>query len=263
MSLPNIMSVLNNALYRRSFTNGASGKKLQFTANTLENNTLVYVSRRDFGKGTTEASDFLILRDGKKQDQFASNTGTIEMVTILKPDYENGEIVVGAGDSLDPNDNFVAARLSVAFGDAPPTGVATFNTSFNGQPVTLMNPSQIPADYYINLKDLAAGKRYCRLTVDTFKLPDETIWGALENSVILHLMSGNSVGLIYNKNPSKKDQGAPWDDIFNRDFYIDFNNYPMGIYLFAFIQYQQNPDGSIKFEIGDPKTDAAVSVDEV
>ncbi len=205
MSLSNIMKIATDSVFRTSYTID-NGKKLRLAANTLVANTLVYGARQDFGRGTTEIEDFIALDENKKQDTFTAGTGTISMVALLKPEYENGQIVIGRGASADSDDNFVGARLNISFQDTIPADAGSL-VSLPGESITLINPARIPQAYYIKLQDIASGNRYCRITVDDFTWQDQKM-GALENGVKIHLAFKNGSYSLYNTNPSVDDHGA-------------------------------------------------------
>ncbi|HMO40936.1 MAG TPA: hypothetical protein PKC76_17015 [Saprospiraceae bacterium] len=258
MSLPTNTQITNDSVFTYA-SSGQGRKKTRVTASTLLDNVAVYSVKTN---GTDQ--QFITLQGNKKQDKFTDNIGTVQIGALLKPVWDTGDpnrLIVGAGASADTNNNDTAAQILVNWQNTPPVGCSMM-TGFSGS-TTVFNTSQIPSDYYIFFPRNGVN-RYSTFEVQSFMIGNAK-FGEVETFVELHLIdnNGNLIGVVYDTSKSGNDQGGAWTSIANNTFYMDLNNYPGGFYLLPLIKFSGAIGGQVSFTIGDPKTDAAVSVDEI
>ncbi len=261
MSLPTNIQITNDSVFTYT-SSGQGNKKTRVTASTLLDNVAVYGVKTN---GSNQ--QFLTLQGNKKQDKFSDNIGSVQIAALLQPVKTSNPLdpnlySFGVGDSADPNDNNVAANVRIWFQNDFPSQYSLIN-GYVGS-TTQLNGSQIPSNFYLDLIAPAA-QQYCVFEVAEFMIGNAW-FGEIETFVELQLVdsSGNLMGVIYDSSKSSNDQGAAYSSIWNATFYINMNNYPNGIFLLPLIKFSSGGTATqVNFTIGDPKTDAAVSVDEV
>lgn len=260
MSLPTNIQITNDSVFTYT-SSGQGNKKTRLTASTLLNNVAVYGVKTN---GSNQ--QFITLQGNKKQDKFNDNTGNVQIAALLQPikttnPSDPNLYSFGVGDSADPNDNDVAANVRIWFQNYLPSEYPLIN-AYSGS-TTQLNGSQIPSNFYLALS-APASQQYCVFEVADF-LIGNAWFGEIETFVELQLVdsNGNLIGVIYDSSKSSNDQGAAYTSIVNNMFYLNMLNYPNGIFLLPLIKFSGATGGQVSFTIGDPKTDAAVSVDEV
>lgn len=262
MSLPTNIQITNDSVFTYT-SSGQGNKKTRVTASTLLDNVAVYGVKTN---GSNQ--QFITLQGNKKQDKFSDNIGSVQIAALLQPVKTSNPsdpnlYSFGVGDSADPNDNNVAANVRIWFQNYLPSQYPLIS-AYSGR-TTQLNGSQIPSNFYLDLMSApAAPQQYCVFEVADFMIGN-AMFGEVETFVELQLVdsNGNLIGVIYDSSKSSNDQGAAYTSIVNNMFYLYLPAYPNGIFLLPLIKFSGATGGQVSFTIGDPRTDAAVSVDEV
>ena len=262
MGFPKVITISSDAIFDY-YTSNQSKKKIQLTASTLLDNVAVYAVKTNNTK-----VQFINLAGKNKKRTFKDNLGTTQITTLLAPKiYKNpiganrSIITIGEGDSNDPHDRYEAAQVNLTWSADPPARSTV--SSFPGS-TTSFNSSQIPGKYYLYLNK-PKNTRYCAIDIQAFA-NGNTAFGALEMDVEIHVINANDgalISVIYDTQKSGNDQGAVYTDISNNSFYLDMNDYPKGFYLLPMIKSTSESNSQVSFTIGDPKTDATVSIMEI
>lgn len=248
------MSVMSDTKF--VYPASRKGKKFKVDAKKILDNVLVL----SFG---SQAG--FVLDKKKKSDKFPSDAVDIAISAFLVPDYNasTGQCAIGIDDSDDPSDYDEAASLTITFSNTPPNG--PYGLPYEGELDTLWiaylenNP-----EAYLDLKSLAGNNRYCQIQVNTVPYAPET--AMIEKNVIIHISdtSGEPYLIYANDDSSQQNTnlGSTLDSVVNSNIYFDLNDFNE-LYLFTLIVFEQAKKNEVTFSIGDPRTDAVVSVDEV
>ncbi len=195
---------------------------------------------------------------------------TLGIGAFLKTDYNasTGECLIGANTSNDPDENYYSASLEITFSDTQPVGV--YQPMYHsGDTVPFWVGYVGPrTEYYLNLHAIANGRRYCRIKVK--EDPNDADTALIEGHVKIFLPctltqtgATNSLYAIHGVEPANtqsQEKGMPKSAVKNADIYLDLS-INTEAYLFAMITFKgTNP---ISFEVGDPKDNADIRVEEV
>lgn len=234
-----------------------NSKKIKITATSLADNVLILGYNRVEGQSLTSASQ-------NKWMKFDASAGELALGAFLKIASSNaatGQFLVGPQTSNNVGElQNAAATLSVLAADTVPSG-ASLPTSNMPNAMTFWTAylDRTP-DFYLDLKTLTNGKRYCQVKVDALNANT----GLLEGNVFIYIiLPGPVTYVIYadeSGQSSSSANGEPFDIIQNRNIYLDLQGVSEA-YMFAMIGKKGNNPWT--FEVGDPKTDAGVGASEV
>ncbi len=203
-------------------------------------------------------------KGGNKKFNF--NGHEIGISAYLKPEYipSTKQCIIGLGTSDDPNNNFAAASLTINFLDSVPVG-GERPRIYSGPRKAVWTGYIESTDFFLDLKALAGGYRYCHIQVNTApNSPDNLL---IEGNVYIYLsLSSNYKGqpqIIYADETvgvNNYGVGSSRLSVMNPNVYFDISQEPQA-YLIPMIGVSgSNP---YKFDVGDPKRDAEVEVEEV
>lgn len=236
----------------------ASSRNRKLTAANLSENVICIAYNSGGG---------VILKKGNTEGVINTDYGHIGV--FLKPNYNSntGVCQFGQNTSNDPDQNYYSATLNINFSDSPPAGIgaslrqsspAEFYTSYLG----------LEPDYFLDLKALSGGKRYCHIQVqpDSNNTNHALIEGRV-NVVVPTSTTAISQSLVQiwgSETPGtlSSDRGGLANSrVTNRDCYIDLKD-EAEAYMFAMINFAQHRNG-FSFNVGDPKDDGDIQIDEV
>ncbi len=242
----------------KGFVTNSNTKKMRLNARILNDNTMVLANNDVTGAVFTSQS---------QSQEFESN-GWLFLYSFLKPvfDADTGRCLVGQNTSLDSLESNYSASLTITFSDSPMVGSSA---PASHPPVVggfCWTEYIVNTDYYIDLKDMAKGKRYCRIQVDRASSDPDT--ALIEGNVFIHLAtteaknnSNAPVYCIYSHSPVV-DQGSKVSDVENIDVFFDLNS-EQGLFLIPMIGLNKLSATQYRYTVGDPKDDAEIDAEEV
>ncbi len=252
---------LANELVGLTYYVNDAPKRLTFTANNILSNVQVYAMCYDTGASSPWSWGFLRTDQTSFSYQFQNN-GFIRLFAMLKPQvytsqYSNGVysnvIDLGVGDGTGTDfDGVMGARLTLSF--IPNTDSSV--VPYRGTPTTLQGTVTDylhTQGYLLDIHDAVFNNPNNNQTIQLQVDADDHNKKQLEQMVWIHLFDGNGnlLGVVDTLD----------NTIVNNNCNINTGN---GFQMIAFIQGQKNPNSQnqFTFAIGDPKTDAVVTVTE-
>ncbi len=236
-------------------------KQVTYSAPTILPNVQIYYMLYQTGNNAPWAWGFL--RDNQKTvtDRWQAN-GHINLYGMLLPQIHPVQIVnghpsyvidIGVGDGTGADfDGVMGARITLTF--IPPT--ATNVAPYRGAPVTVTNTVTDylkQEGYLLDINNAAFGgnaSNYQAIQVQVDA--DDHNKAMIEQMVWIHLFDGNGnlLGVIDTLDHT----------VVNNNVNIDIRN---GFQMMALIQGNATNSNNFAFSIGDPKTDATVSIMEI
>lgn len=250
---------------RVTFTPPNASKSYHINPTNLVNNVMLTGYNR-WGNFVQTNSEYH--KWGLFPSDIRGSSGPINLGIVLKPEYNpsTGECLIGAGTSNDPDQNNYSGTLQITFSDSAPSG-SSQPVTFPGaiQPFYTMQMGGLN-EYFLDLKSLSNNKRYCRIQVKPDpNQPDSLL---IEGHLYIHIptvntQSTNKPIVIYGEEPGdvpSPEKGWPTAFVCNKDIYLDLQENEFA-FLIPFVKFTGN--NPYKFEIGDPKDDADIQIDEV
>jgi hypothetical protein len=236
-------------------------KRVTFTANNILPNVQVYVMCYATGASSPWAWGFL-RSDQTSFSYVFQNSGFIRLFAMLKPQVYASQfnnniysniIDIGVGDGTGTDfDGVMGARVTLSF---IPNTVSSI-VPYRGTPTTLQGTvtDYLHSEgYLLDIHDTVFNNPNNYQTIQLQVDGDDHNVKMLEQMVWIHLFDGNGnlLGVVDTLD----------NTIVNNTCTISLLN---GFQMVAFIQGQQNPgtNNQFTFAIGDPKTNATVSISE-
>lgn len=248
-----------------SFAGGnVPNKKIKISANPLVGSTAIYAEKISNNNNDKQA---LLLVDNNKSDKFTDDNGNVQLVAMLKLTTSVIDSVhyIGFGQNVS-NDNYeaegAAGWLTFAAGQNPDSGelTAPTNASLIAFDVNVGVANDDLSDFVVKLRDFFPNGGW--VSVEVYQMSNGNY--AMEGGLIVHLVTEANgyltpLGIIYDTSKPGNDEGEnSIINIQNGAFNLNLDDYPGGVYVYGLIK---NNNGT--FEIGDPKTDATVSIVEI
>ncbi len=259
MAFPSTAKVASNTVF--SFQGANQGKKIKFTVNQLAESVIIYMVQTIPGQSKPVIR---LLDVDNTSVVFESDHGTFQMVAVLQ--YfsqqlpEGGSaITFGQNVSFDPAEpNSAGGEIFYGFEDRPlantsivPMIIPSAVIDFQDLPLNTIFEIAPPPGKYLNMGVVQ---------------PTSNSNGLLEGGVVVHIYDINRqdalLGVIRDRAKNNVDQGAPLENIENVFFDVSRNDHPDGLTFIALVEFKEE-NGAIVFDIGDPKRDASVEIEEV
>lgn len=261
MGFPGAAAVDSKAVY--TFQGKNAGKRIKVTVSNLQESVVIYVtksipgSRKPIMKVLEEAGSV----------EFDDDNGTVQILAALKqfPLLTPGgtrAIAFGQNVSFDNSEpNNAGAEIFWKYNDK-----AEANRSISAirTPTTIVDFEELP---WADIVGEIGGTSHNYVTYGALIANNGN--GLVEGQVSIHfwdpgadINNGGLMGVIRDTSKEANDQGAPFGNIENNTFDVSTSAYPDGLYFVGLIQYKV-VDGKLRFEIGDPKDDADIQIDEV
>lgn len=261
MAFPGSVQVASNTVY--TYVGSNTGKKIKVSVTGLQDSVVIYVVKTIPGSNQTVRR---VLQGNQTSVTFDDDNGTVQIMAALSifdiqlPDGTRG-YAFGKEVSFDDSEpNNAGAEVFYSF---QANQVAGRSISGITTPTTTVDLQDLP--WTSCIKEVA-GPAGQYMTIGAVRKGANSN-GLVEGQVALHFYdpdaSGTAMlGVMRDTSKLANDQGAPFGNIENGWFDINNNDFPDGVFIVGLVQFAQR-NGKVIFEIGDPKDNGDVQVEEV
>ncbi len=243
------------------YSSRAQNKKAKVKVKKLQKDSTIVMAYN--------AQTGVILDKKNSNIKFDPSGGVIGICALLKPEstQQSGNVYkvrIGPNTSNNSKEGYYSASLTITFQNNLPIG-SSAPESWQGGLGSLWVGYIWNTDYFLDLKAMANGAQYCQIQVDLD--PTNSNIALIEDNLFIHLATSSNKAsnpqVIYTNESlgaSQQDDGSDPEHVVNRNVFIDLSTED-NVFLIPLVGGSgSNP---FQFEIGDPKLDAEVDVEEV